>query len=117
MKCFFRFKETNSELFEKGRLVVFTNDFFTVYQDTSTGEMNISLNEIGNFSFYQSALRQIYDDDDDDDTMWKIFSKNSLLALLTNKRLSNEKDFDVRLFVISCRLTDNFVSFAFRLVN
>lgn len=57
MKCFFRFKETNSELFEKGRLVVFTNDFFTVYQDTSTGEMNISLNEIGNFSFYQSALR------------------------------------------------------------
>lgn len=40
-------KDTNSELFEKGRLVVFTNDFFTVYQDTNTGEMNISLNEIG----------------------------------------------------------------------
>lgn len=39
--------ETNSELFEKGRLVVFTNDFFTVYQDAASGEMNISLNEIG----------------------------------------------------------------------
>lgn len=43
--------ETNSELFEKGRLVVFTNDFFTVYQDTATGEMNISLNEIGKLIF------------------------------------------------------------------
>jgi len=41
-----KLRETNSELFEKGRLVVFTNDFFTVYQDTATGEMNISLNEI-----------------------------------------------------------------------
>ena len=46
----FVFLETNSELFEKGRLVVFTNDFFTVYQDTATGEMNISLNEIGKFN-------------------------------------------------------------------
>lgn len=41
-----KLRETNSELFEKGRLVVFTNDFFTVYQDTVSGEMNISLNEI-----------------------------------------------------------------------
>jgi hypothetical protein len=38
---------TSSGLYENGRLVVFTNDFFTVYQDRSTGEMNISLNEIG----------------------------------------------------------------------
>jgi hypothetical protein len=34
------------EVFDKNRLVVFTNDFFTVYQDTVTSQMNISLNEI-----------------------------------------------------------------------
>ena len=35
--------------FDKDRPVVFTNDFFTVYQDSNTSEMNISLNEIGIF--------------------------------------------------------------------
>jgi hypothetical protein len=39
--------DTNTEVFDKGRLIVFTNDFFTIYQDSATGEMNISLNEIG----------------------------------------------------------------------
>lgn len=38
--------DSNNEIFEKNRLVVFTNDFFTVYQDPNTSEMNISLNEI-----------------------------------------------------------------------
>jgi len=41
-----KFRDTSGDFFDKGRLVVFTNDFFTVYQDSATGEMNISLNEI-----------------------------------------------------------------------
>lgn len=41
-----KFRDTSAELFDKGRLIVFTNDFFTIFQDTATGEMNISLNEI-----------------------------------------------------------------------
>lgn len=41
-----KFRDTSADLFDKGRLIVFTNDFFTIYQDTNTGEMNISLNEI-----------------------------------------------------------------------
>jgi hypothetical protein len=41
-----KFRDTSGEFFDKGRLVVFTNDFFTVYQDSASGEMNISLNEI-----------------------------------------------------------------------
>jgi len=41
-----KFRDTNTEVFDKGRLIVFTNDFFTIYQDSATGEMNISLNEI-----------------------------------------------------------------------
>lgn len=47
-----KFRDTNAEMFDKGRLIVFTNDFFTIYQDTNTGEMNISLNEIGLFMKY-----------------------------------------------------------------
>jgi len=39
--------DTSTELFDNGRLIVFTNDFFTIYQDSNSGEMNISLNEIG----------------------------------------------------------------------
>ena len=35
-------------MFDKGKLIVFTNDFFTVYQNSDSGEMDISLNEIGN---------------------------------------------------------------------
>jgi len=42
-----KFRDTSTELFDSnGRLTVFTNDFFTIYQDSATGEMNISLNEI-----------------------------------------------------------------------
>ncbi len=41
-----KFRDTSADLFDKGRLIVFTNDFFTIFQDTNTGEMNISLNEI-----------------------------------------------------------------------
>jgi hypothetical protein len=41
-----KFRDSNTDFFDQGRLVVFTNDFFTVYQDSTTGEMNISLNEI-----------------------------------------------------------------------
>jgi hypothetical protein len=41
-----KFRDTGADLFENGRQIIFTNDFFTIYQDTTTGEMHISLNEI-----------------------------------------------------------------------
>lgn len=41
-----KFKDSNTEMFDKGKLIVFTNDFFTVYQNSDSGDMDISLNEI-----------------------------------------------------------------------
>ena len=38
--------ETNTEMFEKGNLIVFTNDFFTIYKCSQTGKSIIALNEI-----------------------------------------------------------------------
>ena len=38
-------------MFENGKLIVFTNDFFTVYQN-SRSEMEISLNEIGKLIYF-----------------------------------------------------------------
>ena len=39
--------QSQPEVIENGKLVVFTNDFFTVYQKPRN-EIEISLNEIGN---------------------------------------------------------------------
>ena len=39
--------EPSMDIFQNGKLVVFTNDFFTVFQNQNA-EMEISLNEIGN---------------------------------------------------------------------
>ena len=46
------------DTYDENGISVFTNDFFTVYRDPNSREMNISLNEIGiwKFSFFSLKI-------------------------------------------------------------